>query len=282
MCSMRRSAMLFFVWLGMGHDVKGEVLFGGVRGADSSTVSAMNNIAPVRSTEPTFRALNWTEQAVTIFKKDLAIELRSGELVTTTSFFGFLVVVIASIAFHGDARTRPAVAAGAIWLATVFAAVLSLSRGWQRERDNGVFEALLVSPISHSAIFMGKTIGLTLFLLVVEAVVIPSAAFLMNQDLLLHGGSLCVIALLATPGIAASGTLFGVMTVRGKAGALVLGMVLLPLLAPTILAAVLATRDLFDGTPFAEITGVLVIMAVFDLVFIAGGLSLFESLADGG
>lgn len=217
-----------------------------------------------------------------IFRKDLTIELRSGELVTTTAFFGFLVVIIASIAFHGDSRTQPEVAAGAIWLSTVFAAVLSLSRGWQRERENGVFEALLVSPIAHSAIFMGKMVGLTLFLLAVEAVVIPSAAFLMNRDLYNHGLALIVIALVATPGIAASGTLFGVMTVRGKAGALVLGMVLLPLLSPTILAAVLATRDLFDGAPFSDLTGVLVIMIVFDVVFIAGGLTLFESLADGG
>lgn len=261
---------------------KGRVFFGGVRGVDSPTVKRMKVSEPSRPAEPQFRALNWVEQSVTIFKKDLAIELRSGELVTTTAFFGFLVVVIASIAFHGDPRTRPAVAAGAIWLSTVFAAVLSLSRGWQRERDNGVFEALLVSPIAHSAIFMGKTVGLTLFLLAVEAVVIPSATFLMNQDLGVHGGTLFLIALLATPGIAASGTLFGVMSVRGKAGALVLGMVLLPLLSPTILAAVLATRDLFDGAPFSDISGVLVIMIVFDIVFIAGGLSLFESLADGG
>ncbi len=228
------------------------------------------------------RRTGWVGQSLAILQKDLAIELARGELLTTTAFFGFLVVVISSIAFYEDVRNRAEVAGAAIWLSTLFAAVLALNRGWLREKENSAFEALLVSPIAHSAIFMGKMLGLLLFLLVIEAVVVPTAAFLMNIDLIEHGAGVAAIALAATPGIAASGTLFGVWTVRGQGGALVLGIVLLPLLSPSILTAVLATRNLFDGAPFATLEGLFGVMLVFDLMFIAGGLSLFELLADGG
>src|SRR5262245_16286337 len=87
---------------------------------------------------------SWATQAVTILKKDLLIELRSGEVVTTSAFFAALVVIIASFAFYGGPSTRRLVAAGALWLSVTFAAVLALGRAWQREREEGALTGLLV------------------------------------------------------------------------------------------------------------------------------------------
>jgi heme exporter protein B len=228
------------------------------------------------------RVVGWAEQARIIFMKDLAIELRTGEVVTTSAFFGVVIVIMASISFHESPKTAPQVAAGAIWLSTAFAAVLSLSRTWQRERQDRAFDGLIVSPLSHSAIFMGKALGMFVFLLAVEAVVVPAAVVLFNIDLGRFGLGLLALALAATPGIAAAGALFGVMTVHTRARDLVLAIVLFPLLSPTLLAVVGATRDLFDGQPFALLAGYVKVMLVFDVAFLAGGLSLFGPLADGG
>ena len=217
-----------------------------------------------------------------IFAKDLAIELRTGEVVTTSAFFGFVIVIMSSISFYDDDITRAQVTSGAIWLPTAFASVLSLSRTWQRERQERAFDGLLVSPLSHSAIFMGKALGMMVFLLAVEAVVIPTAALLFSVDLLEFGPEMILIALCATPGIAAAGALFGVMTVRTGARDLVLAIVLFPLLSPTLMAAVGATRDLLDGQSLAELYGWFKVMWIFDLAFLAGGLTLFGALADGG
>ena len=60
------------------------------------------------------------------------------------------------------------------------------------------------------------------FLLAVEAVVVPAALVLFNIDVARHGLGLLAIALAATPGIAAAGALFGVMTVHTRARDLVL------------------------------------------------------------
>jgi heme exporter protein B len=227
------------------------------------------------------RPISWAEQARIIFAKDLKIELRTGEVVSTSAFFGFLIVIMSSISYY-DPSTGTQVAAGASWLPTAFASVLSLSRTWQRERQESAFDALLISPLAHSAIFMGKALGMFLFLLAVEAVVVPTAAFLFNLDLGHFGLHLLLIAVVATPGIAAAGALFGVMTVRTRARDLVLAIVLFPLLSPTLLAAVGCTRDLFDGQPLGALIGWFKVMLIFDLAFMAGGLTLFGPLADGG
>lgn len=244
-------------------------------------------VAPAAAAPPLARKLearrvSWAEQARIIFTKDIAIELRTGEVVTTSAFFGFVIVIMSSISYYDSPLTRAQVAAGAIWLPTAFASVLSLSRTWQRERQEGAFDALLVSPLAPSAIFMGKALGMFVFLLAVEAVVVPTAAVLFNIDLGHFGIGLLAIALCATPGIAAAGALFGVMTVRTRARDLVLAIVLFPLLSPTLMAVVAASRDLFDGQSLSALIGYFKVMLIFDLAFLAGGLTLFGPLADGG
>jgi heme exporter protein B len=213
--------------------------------------------------------------------KDLRIEARSGELSVTSAFFAVLVVVMSSLAFYLGPETRGQVTAGVVWLAVAFSTVLSLSKGWQREREESAFEALVVSPLSPSALFAGKAIGLLLFLYLIEAIVIPLCAVFFAIDLLKYGPGLVLIALVATPGIAASATLFGAMTVRTRARDLMLAIVLFPLLSPTLLAAVVATRELLMDIPLSELVDYLGLLAIFDVVFIAGGLSLFGSMLEG-
>ena len=217
---------------------------------------------------------------MTILKKDLLIELRSGEVVTTSAFFAALVVIIASFAFYGGPSTRRLVAAGALWLSVAFAAVLALGRAWQREREEAALTGLLVAPVSRSAIFAGKALGLSIFLGVVELVVVPLTALLFALDLGEVGLGLLAIALSATPGITATGTLFGSMAVRTRARDLLLAIVLLPLLAPTLLAAVAASRELFAGVPLSELGDYLQLMLVFDFIFVVGGLGLFGTLIE--
>ena len=71
------------------------------------------------------------------------------------------------------------------------------------------------------------------------------------------------------------------MTVRTRARDLVLASVLFPLLAPSLLAAVAGTRELFGGAPLRELYDYIELMAVFAVVFTAGGLGLFEIMVDG-
>jgi heme exporter protein B len=222
----------------------------------------------------------WGAQVLVVLRKDLMIEARSGEVVVTSGFFALLVVVLASMSFFAGSASGRIVASGVIWLAVAFAAVLALGKTWQREREESALEGLLVAPLSRSAIFAGKALGVLLFLAAIEVVVIPLAALLFAIDLVKVGPGVALIALCATPGLAASGTLFGSMTVRTQARDLLLATVLFPLLAPTLLAAIAGSRELFDGAPIAELGDYLKLMLAFDVLFITGGLTLFETLIE--
>ncbi|MBM4359915.1 MAG: heme exporter protein CcmB, partial [Deltaproteobacteria bacterium] len=192
---------------------------------------------------PRARAIGWARQAWLVLRKDLAIEVATGEVVTTSGFFALLVVVIASLSFFSGPDARTAIAPGVIWVAVAFASVLALSRTWQREREHEALSGLLVLPVERSALFAGKALGVLAFTLAIELLVVPATALLFDLSLVRDGlgVGLAAFCLVATPGIAAAGTLFGAMTVRTAARDLVLAVVLFPLLAPTLLAAVAGT-----------------------------------------
>jgi len=212
--------------------------------------------------------------------KDLSIELSTGEIVTTSGFFAVLVAVIASLAFFAGQKATQEVAPGVIWVAVAFASVLAVGRTWQREREDNALAGLLVMPVSRGAIFAGKAISVAIFVTLVELIVIPVAALLFAVDLVETGPGLALLALLATPGIAAVGTLFGAMTVRTRARDLVLASVFFPLLAPSLLAAVAGTRTLFGGAPTAELFDYLMLMGVFGVVFTTAGVGMFDLLIE--
>lgn len=228
----------------------------------------------------TRRLPGYAAQVLLVLRKDLAIETRTGEVVVTSGFFAVLSVVLVSLTLFGGPATGRLVAAGAIWLSVAFAAVLALGRAWQREREENALDGLLVAPIDKSAVFVGKALGILAFLFAIEIVVIPLAALFFSIDLGRLGLGIAAIALVATPGVAATGTLFGAMTVRTQARDLLLAVVLFPLLAPTLLTAVVATRELFGGVAFGELGDYFLLMGVFDLVFIAGGVALFGTLIE--
>jgi heme exporter protein B len=218
--------------------------------------------------------------AMTVAGKDLRIELRTREIVTTAGFFAALVAIMASVAFYSGPVFTTRVAPGAIWLAVAFSSVLALGRTWQREREDGALLALLVSPAPRASIFAGKALGVMAFVTLVECIVVPVVALLFQVDLGKVIGPLVLVLAMGTVGIAATGTLFGAMTVRTRARDLVLATVLFPLLSPTLISGVAATREIISGAPFEEIVDYLILLGTFDFVAVAGGLALFGALME--
>ncbi len=218
--------------------------------------------------------------ALIVAGKDLRIELRTREVTTTTGYFAVLVAILASLSYTAGPKTTERVAPGTIWLSLAFTAVLAIGRFWQREREDGAFLSLRTAPISRGAIFAGKTITLLLFLFIVELVVVPVVALVFHVDLGDVIGPLALVLAAGTLGVAATGSLFGAMTVRTRARDLMLAVVLFPLLAPALLAGVSATREILVGAELSELTDYFWLFAVFDFVSIAGGLGLFGALIE--
>jgi heme exporter protein B len=213
-----------------------------------------------------------------ILKKDLRIEARTREVVVTTALFAVLVVVMASLSFYLDQNTAPRLAPGALWIAIAFAGLLSMGRTWARERDGDAIRALLLAPSPRAAIYLGKTLGSLIFVFLVELIVVPLVLLFFQVPIEPRLGWLVPILVLGTIGFVATGSLFASMTVRTGARDLALAVAVFPLVAPALLAAVVASREVFVGAPLVETLDWLRILGAFDIAFVAAGVVLFEPL----
>lgn len=212
-----------------------------------------------------------------VFRKDLRIEARTREIVITAGFFAVLVTVMESLAFPDAADS----ASGALWIPLAFASVLALGRTWQRERDESALMAMLVSPAPRTAIFLGKALGVFVFLLAIDALLVPLVGLFFHISLTPLLPTLVLLLVLGTFGLSCLGTLFGAMTVRTRARELVLASVLFPLLSPMLLVGVSATSRLItQAAEFTDLRDYVLLLLVFDAVALAGGLAVFGPLME--
>jgi heme exporter protein B len=218
--------------------------------------------------------------AARITAKDLRVEARSKEVLLTMGYFGLLVVLLFSFSFfRGDAPLAP-VAAGILWVAIAFSGTLGLGRIFEREREGDCLRALLLTPVARPAIYLGKAAGVFLFMLLVEAVVVPAVVLFFSLDLdAATAGALATTVLLGTVGYAAVGTVLAAMLVRARSRDVLLAVVLYPLILPVLIAGVKATAGLLEGGPDGAEVGIWMrLLATFDIVFLVAGLWLFEPM----
>jgi heme exporter protein B len=203
-----------------------------------------------------------------IARKDLAIEFR-----TRTAFLSalvFSVLAIATFYFTWDTSVVTAAdrAPGVLWVVLTFSALLGLQRSFGLEEHDRAIDALLVSPISREAIYLGKAIGNLAFLVAVQVVAIPALALFYDLRL---GRAMAIVAgivVLAMIGIVAIGTLFSAMAVNTRLAELLLPMLSLPFFVPVLLCGAQAASLVFAGRPMAEAWPWLRILVAFDIVFV--------------
>jgi heme exporter protein CcmB len=218
--------------------------------------------------------------ALTIASKDLKVELRSKEILLTTGYFGFLVVLIFAFAFfRGDAPIS-AVAPGILWVAIAFSGTLGLSRAFDREREGDCIRALMLTPVSRPAIYLGKMFGVVVFMLIVELVVLPTVIFFFNLPLDFERlWRIVGVVLLGTLGYAIVGSLLAAALLRARAKDVLLAIVLYPIALPVLIGGIKATSALLEPTiQMADLSVWIPLLAFFDVVFLIASLWIFEAL----
>lgn len=183
----------------------------------------------------------WREARL-VAEKDLRIELRSRVGLGQVAPFAVLVLVLFGFALSGDTRTLRTYTGGLFWVTVLFAAVLAIQRSFSIESADGNRDALRMSGMDPAAIFVGKAASLTLQLLALEVVLGAAVLILYDPDIeapLL----LLVTALVATVGVAAAGTLYGVLAAGLRVRETILPILLLPVLAPVLIGATRAFDD---------------------------------------
>ena len=210
--------------------------------------------------------------------KDLAAEFRSRELIGSMLVFAALVILIFNFALELDIRSREAVTSGVLWVTFAFAGTLGLNRSMAIEKDRGCLDGLLLAPVDRNVIYFGKAIGNLVFMLVVEAIILPMYSVLYNVNLFQPG--LILVILLGSIGYAGVGTLLAAMAVQARTRDILLPILLFPVLIPLLLAAVKASNGFLQGFEIAEIMPWINVMIVYDIIFIAVAFMVFDFVVE--
>ncbi|MGH2392575.1 MAG: heme exporter protein CcmB, partial [Candidatus Limnocylindria bacterium] len=154
---------------------------------------------------------------------------------------------------------------GALWAAVLFAGALGFERWFAEEERNAALQGLLLTPVDRELLFLGKWAGATLFLLVLEALLVPAAATLYRLDL--HGdwARFALLLVVVTVGYAALGTFFAAVAARTTASQLLLPVLLFPLSVPLLLAGIEGGQALSSGSgDYGDWLG---LALAFDVIF---------------
>jgi heme exporter protein B len=232
-------------------------------------VSADLDAAPAPSFLRAVRAVLW---------KDLTAEFRSRELLSAMLVFSLLVVLTFNFALQLDRAARENVAAGVLWVTAVFAGTLGLNRSLAAERDRGSLDGLLIAPVDRSAIYFGKMLGNWLFMLIVQAVILPVFSVLYNLPMVQP--LVVTSVLLGTLGYAGVGTLLASMAVQTRARDVMLPILMLPVAVPVLVAAVQASGGVLAGRPWAEVSTWFNLLLGYDVIFIAVAYMVFDFVVE--
>ena len=222
--------------------------------------------------------MSFLRKVLVIVHKDVAVELRTKEMLSSMFVFSLLVIMIFSFAFELRVEDVREVAPGVLWVTFVFAGMLGLSRSFVLEKDKGCLEGLLLCPVDRSAIYFGKMLGNVIFMTTVEAMILPIFSILFNISL--FQPVLLLIVVLGTLGFAGVGTLFSAMAVHTRSREVMLPVLLFPVVVPAMIAAVKATGGILDGQPFSEIAHWIRLLVVFDVVFFAISFMTFDYVVE--
>ena len=226
--------------------------------------------------------MRFVRQTFTIARKDLKAEIRSKETVNASLSFAIVILLLFSFAFEPTSEMTEDITGGLLWLVFAFAGALVVNRSFARDLPNDCLDALIASPISPSALFLGKAIANYFLLLALELVSLPIFGLFYNVDWTRQLWPLMLTIALATWGLSVVGTTFSAMTVNLRLRELMLPMLVYPIMIPCLLGAILLTADLVAGKPLSPGLYLWVRLLIgFDIIYTALATALADTVLVG-
>lgn len=224
---------------------------------------------------------DFLKKTFSIVWKDILIELRMKEMLNTMLLFSILVIVISSFAF--DATRSDLIqdlAPGVLWIAFVFAGMLGLGRSFISEKDRGCLEGMMLAPTDWSAIYIGKTIGNLIFMLIMETFTLLVFVILFGfGEILTQPLSLFLVIILGTFGFVSVGTLLSAISVNSKTREMLLPVLLFPVIIPVIIGVVETTTLLLTNNQ--GFWGWIRILIAYDIIFFVVSALSFNYVIEG-
>ena len=212
-----------------------------------------------------------------IARKDLAIERRTGEMLSSLFLLALLVILVFAFAVEPERLAGPEIAAGMLWATLLFSGTLALNRSFLIEREAGAWTALALLPVDRGSIYLGKMLANLVLLTFAAVVLLPVIAILLGTRGLEPAPVTLVTTLfLGVFGIAAIGTLCAAIASRSRAREVLMPLLAFPLLAPLLIAAARATSGALVGRGPADIASWLAVRLGFDIIVTTAGWLAFD------
>jgi heme exporter protein B len=214
-----------------------------------------------------------------IIFKDIVIEMRSKESVSSMLMFGVLVLAIFNFAFEPSSVDRSLIAPGILWVAFSFAAILGLNRSLAMEMDNECLQGLLLAPLERGDLYLGKVASNFTFIMIAELIVLPIFVIFNNLKFNLQFLEIVGIAFLGTIAIAAIGSILSTISANTRMREVMLPVLQIPLTVPVVIASVEATSMVLSGET-RGISSWLYLLAGFSIVYLIVSYLVFEFVVE--
>ncbi|MFN4018155.1 MAG: heme exporter protein CcmB [Reyranella sp.] len=200
----------------------------------------------------------------TLLMRDLRLVLRRpGDVGVVLAFF-VVATVLFPLGIGPETNVLARIAAGVLWCAALFAALLSLERLFAADYEDGTLDLLLLAPWPLELAALAKCLahwivtGLPLSLL---APILGVAFGLDGESLLALGATLLV----GTPTLSLIGGLAAALTLGARKSGALLALLALPLCVPTLIFGAGAIETLAAGDGIVTHVAILAALALVAL-----------------
>jgi heme exporter protein B len=222
--------------------------------------------------------VNLAQEVGLVAGKDLRIERRARVTLQQILPFGAIVLLLFAFALDPDRGVLQRVAPGLFWVAVLLALLLAVGRAFTIETENNARDGLRLSGLDPAAIFLGKAAAIGLQLVLLEALLAVGVVLLFDVSLS-SIGPLVLATVAATVGLAATGTLYGVLAVGLRMRETLVPVLLLPVVSPVLLGATRAWEAAIDGVP-SDAWPWVGVLSVFAVLAVGAGMLAFGPLLE--
>ncbi len=214
-----------------------------------------------------------------IIYKDIVVEMRNKESISSMLMFGLLTIVIFNFAIQASLADKEVLAPGILWVAFTFAGIIGLNRSLSIEIDNDCLQGLLLAPLTRGDLYLAKVASNYLFMLIAELVVLP--AFVLFYNLRFDAKILQIVGVtaVATLGFVAVGTILSMISANTRMKEVMLAIMQIPVTVPVVIASVEATGMILRAET-GGITFPLAVLGTFSIVYLTASYLVIEYVVE--
>jgi len=217
---------------------------------------------------------------ISLLKKELFIEFRSREVILSMLIFGLSIILAFAFTTNVSKIIVLNYAPGMFWIMILFVTTLGVHRSFTYEKNFDAFSLLISAPIDRGLIYLSKWISGTIFLTVMEIIIIiPFFKFLL-LDLPSNFILFSVTSILINFAIMSVASLVAGISMRANLSEVLVPILFFPLVSPVIIAATKISSGVLSGDPYQLWQIWLLIIVSVIVIFPLAGYTLFDFITE--